>query len=332
MQLAQSIQLNRDLLNAYQLLGRLIPTEAQYYFDKYAELEKRIQLEERKVKNNFAHIQYETGTYIAQNKALTTQNIFLWMGVAFLLLASLFIYFLIKQRQKNKILFYEHQQSKAQEKIYRLQLQQRQEWENGRQQERERLAEELHDGILSKLFGLRLQWGYLAANEASPIQEQHEQNLKKLRRIEREIRSVAYDLKSEILQEPHVCYAQLLKNLVRDKEKAYGMAIELHLPPSLAEDLMTTELKINLYRILEESLKNAYQHAQCTRVAIKLSCTAHRLHLLLTDNGRGFPANLPHKGLGLQNIENRVKKLKGRFWITPTKRGAQLELEIPLKP
>lgn len=332
LQLAHGIQLNRDLLNAYQLLGRLLPKQARYYFEQYAELEQRIQLEERKVKNNFARIQYETGTYIAQNKALTTQNILLWAGVAFLLLVSIFIYFLIKQRQKNKILFYEHQQSKAQEKIYGLQLQKREEWENGRKQERERLAEELHDGILSKLFGLRLQWGYLAAEEASPKQGQHEQNLKQLGRIEREIRSVAYDLKSEILQEPQICFYHLLQQLIQEKEKAYGIAIHLHTSAGLDWEQVATDIKINLYRILEESLKNAYHHARCSRVQISFRVNAPLLHLTITDNGRGFPNPIPNKGLGLQNLENRVKKMKGRFWISPMKSGAQLELEIPLKP
>jgi len=276
---AKSIKLNRDVLSAYRLMSRLNPLEASAYFESYAELEHSIQLQEKKVRNNFAQIQYETGSYQEENKKLSSQNIMLWAGFLILLILIGFSYFLNKQHQKTKKLYYENQQNKANERIYQLTLEQKAEWDNGRKLERERIAEELHDGILSKLFGLRLNWGFLKIEGVPKDLKRHQEFISELIDIEKEIRAVSYDLKSNVLQEDRIDFIGLLEKLYHDKETAYSFQIVADTDPHIQWEKINTEIKINLYRILEESFKNAYQHSKCTQLKIVIHLENNGLKL-----------------------------------------------------
>ena len=86
---------------------------------------------------------------------------------------------------------------------------------------------------------------------------------------------------------------------------------------------------MNLYRILEEALKNAYQHAQCTGVRIQLSQQHEQLFLNFQDNGVGLQSN-EQQGLGLQNIKSRVQQLQGELAIHSSEAGLHLHLQIPI--
>ena len=326
--LAQATKLNREVLRAYQLLSAIEPARASAYFKDYAAVQAQLAKQERKVKNNFARIQYETETFIAQNKKLTDQNGYLWSGIAASTVIVGLGYAINRQRQKNKKLYYENETHKAQEKIHRLQLAKMKDWNSAKNQERQRIAADLHDGILSKLFGLRLQWGYLSIPNPK-VHNLHQQHLSTLQEIEKEIKAVSYDLQSEILQEHKWSFPQLLQQLITTKEDTYRLSIVLTIHPPIEWTNISSTVKMNLYRILEEALKNAYQHAQCTGVRIQLSQQHEQLFLNFQDNGVGLQSN-EQQGLGLQNIKSRVQQLQGKLAIHSSEAGLHLHLQIPI--
>jgi len=326
--LAQATKLNREVLRAYQLLSAIEPARASAYFKDYAAVQAQLAKQERKVKNNFARIQYETETFIAQNKKLTDQNGYLWSGIAASTVIVGLGYAINRQRQKNKKLYYENETHKAQEKIHRLQLAKMKDWNSAKNQERQRIAADLHDGILSKLFGLRLQWGYLSIPNPK-VHNLHQQHLSTLQEIEKEIKAVSYDLQSEILQEHKWSFPQLLQQLITTKEDTYRLSIVLTIHPPIEWTNISSTVKMNLYRILEEALKNAYQHAQCTGIRIQLSQQHEQLSLNFQDNGIGLQSN-EQQGLGLQNIKSRVQQLQGEVAIHSSEAGLHLHLQIPI--
>ncbi len=320
--LAKNIQLNRDILNAYQLLGKLQPSKTQEYFELYINLQQKIKFQERKVKNNFARIQYETGTYIAKNKQLTVQNILLWAGVLVMLLFLLFIYFLGKQRQKHKKLFYENQQNKANEKIYQLEIQQRTEWEKGRKIERQRIAEDLHDSVLSKLFGLRLGWSYLKLEANAPILKQHHDNIRLLQHIEEDLRKIARNLQQKEVEEEN--FENLLYKLIKQFKKLYALPIAFQ-SSKIPWHNLSPYVKVNIYLIIQEALQNALKHSQGSKVAISISLKNNQLRLSIADNGKGLQKTVSYKGMGFKNLESRTQKLLGTFSIYSSNKGTHLE-------
>jgi signal transduction histidine kinase len=73
--------------------------------------------------------------------------------------------------------------------------------------------------------------------------------------------------------------------------------------------------KVNIYRILQESVQNIIKHAKANHVWIHFYLDAEQLNLIIEDNGVGFDVNGDKKGIGLKNIASRVQKLKGSFKI-----------------
>ena len=90
-------------------------------------------------------------------------------------------------------------------------------------------------------------------------------------------------------------------------------------------------VKINCYRIIQEALQNINKYAKATRVTISFSFQNTKLELCIRDNGVGFDISKNNKGIGLQNITARIKKLKGTFVITSSLgQGALLTIHIPV--
>jgi signal transduction histidine kinase len=91
--------------------------------------------------------------------------------------------------------------------------------------------------------------------------------------------------------------------------------------------------KINLYRILQESFQNINKYANATQVTVQFQKTGSRLTLKVKDNGSGFQYNQKKKGIGLINMETRIKNSGGHLQIsTEPGKGTLLKFELPLKP
>ena len=104
------------------------------------------------------------------------------------------VYFLKVQRSKNEKLLLEAEQQKANEQVYLLTLKQQATLEEEKVQERNRISQELHDGILGRLFGTRMGLGFLDLQGDEKLQQQHQDFLNELQDIEKEIRDVSHKL------------------------------------------------------------------------------------------------------------------------------------------
>jgi signal transduction histidine kinase len=115
-----------------------------------------LQEEERKAKDKFARIAYETDEIIEQKDKLTEQNrtlLYFFIGTLFL---GILLFVIRTQRAKNRELLLKQQQQKINEEIYNLMISQQATIEENRVKEKKRIAQELHDGVLGRLFGARL--------------------------------------------------------------------------------------------------------------------------------------------------------------------------------
>ncbi len=108
--------------------------------------------------------------------------------------------------------------------------------------------------------------------------------------------------------------------------------IDVKLHVNVMEHSLPENLKINVYRIVQEQVNNIVKYAQAKQVRIEIAQTEERLCLDVIDNGRGFDMKQLHKGIGLKNMLFRAEAYHGHFQIeTEPGAGCRLRVDFPLK-
>ncbi|WP_044401657.1 tetratricopeptide repeat-containing sensor histidine kinase [Lacinutrix sp. Hel_I_90] len=329
--LATSINNNRDILSSLLLLSKIDKSNTNAHLNKYLALNNDLEINERQIKNKFARIRFETDKYIDETKRLTFKNTILLIS-AFAIIAILsLLYFLKLQRSKNKRLFLETQQQQANEEIYKLMLNQQTKLEEGRLKERNRISEELHDGVLGKIFGTRMGLGFLDIQGDAEAKKKQQNYIDELQDIEKEIRTISHDLKNELLLSKQD-YTQLLKTLIETQSHIGKFSYSLENNASTYLNEATDGIKINFYRIVQEALLNITKHANAQSVKISFNFQNGNISCIIHDDGIGFKSEKATKGIGLSNIASRVETLHGKYSIKSNRDiGTKLTILIPFK-
>ncbi|APD06878.1 oxygen sensor histidine kinase NreB [Flavobacteriaceae bacterium UJ101] len=196
----------------------------------------------------------------------------------------------------------------------------------GQDQERNRIAKEIHDGVGAQLAGLKL-------NLEKINQKYQDKNLKsissKLENSFSELRSISHNLSINYIQDHSL--AELLTKLKQYYQKQSSFSIELSLFPKEDFEFINQIQKHHLYRIIQELLNNTRKHASATEVSISITKQKDNINLFFEDNGKGFNVSLQPKGIGLQNIEERVESLNGELSIdSQLSRGSIIVINIPV--
>ena len=295
------------------------------YYKEYIALNDSLVNNEREIRNKFARIRYETKEIELENEQISKENLYLLVLSIGLLLS----YSVISQRAKNKELKFTKQQQKANEEIYNLMLSQQDKIEEGRAQEKKRISEDLHDGILGRLFGTRLSLDSLNNNNNDDAIINRSVYIDELKSIEQEIRKISHDLNSDFVAGSG--YFNIIKTLVSNQAQAYQLNCELNKNDDINWEFVSNKTKINLYRIIQESLQNIYKHANAKHVKIKFEFRNMFILLNITDDGVGFDVHKAKKGIGLKNIKSRVKELNGEVEIKSMRdQGTSILVSVPI--
>lgn len=320
---------NQRLLESLALLGRIDPPNATYYTQDYIKLNDSLIHEERILQNKFTRIRFETDQFIEENVLLARQRQ-LWIGIAVSVLAlAVLLLIMLDQRRKNQKLRFEQSQQKTNQEIFNLLLAQNKKVEEGKQLEKKRVSEELHDGILGQMLGIRLILTGLnnKTDEASVLKRN--ELLKKLQHLEEEIRTISHELSKASQEKIHnfILSVEELVQTVRDSSK---MQCEFNYDESIDWDRLTADIKINIYRIVQESLQNCIKHAQATKVDVIFESYGEQLKIMVKDNGTGFNTKKGKRGIGLKNIKSRLEKLNGTYTIeSQVAKGTTVTITIP---
>ena len=230
------------------------------------------------------------------------------------LLFTLFFLYIIKtQREKNKELQLERQQQEANEEIYKLMLSQQDKIDEARSLEKNRISKDIHDGILGKLFGVRLSLDGLNLSVNKEAIDKRSYYISELKNIEEDIRKVSHELNTDFIKQSG--FLDIVKTLVDAQMNAYKIEYTFYGDDSIDWDALNNKVKIHLYRILQETMQNAYKHAEATKVDISFKMEANALVFCISDNGKGFDTHKAKKGIGLKNIEDRIQEINGELKI-----------------
>ncbi|KAB1156072.1 tetratricopeptide repeat-containing sensor histidine kinase [Flavobacterium luteum] len=327
---SRKIKLPSDILASLKQLSIVEHKNSSKYSKEYIKINDSIQQEERKTKERFARIAYETDEIIGQNDKLEEKNrtlLYFFIGT---FAVGLLLFVIRTQRAKNRELLLKQQQQKVNEEIYNLMISQQATIEENRVKEKKRIAQELHDGVLGRMFGARLTLDSLNSFTDEESIKSRFNYLNELKNIEQDIREISHDLSREksVLVNNFVA---IVNNLIEEQKTSYQPNIKFSLDDSIKWELIDNTTKINLYRIVQESLQNVNKYAQAKNIKVTFKKDIDNIVLKIVDDGIGFDTIGRKKGIGLQNMEARAKECEGIFEVLSKKgKGATISISVPM--
>ncbi|CDF80868.1 sensory box histidine kinase [Formosa agariphila KMM 3901] len=321
---------NDDFLESLLLLSRIeVDSIAVKHYKDYIHLNDSLQKSERNVRNKFARIRYETKEIELKNKKITQERLSFMLLSVGLLLTSFLIIVIISQRNKNKSLQFKQRQQQANEEIYNLMLSQQDKVDEARTLEKRRISEELHDGILGRLFGTRLSLDSLNASKTNDAIETRSNYIDELKSIEAEIRKVSHDLNTDFVSNSG--YIDIVKTLLEKQSIAYDIKCDLKYEDNINWEDISNKTKIHFYRIIQEALQNTYKHAKADYITIDFYKKDDDICLDICDNGVGFDLSKSKKGIGLKNMSSRVNEIEGFLTVKSNiNEGTKISIRTPL--
>ena len=202
-------------------------------------------------------------------------------------------------------------------------------------EERRRIARELHDGTAQNLFGISINLAKL--NQLSQDKPEARRLIDECKSLGneslQEIRTLSYLLHPPLLDETGLVSA--LQWYVQGFTKRSGIYVELVVQPI---DRLAPDVELALFRIVQESLTNVRRHSGSETATIRLECKAGHIFLKIQDSGRGLAASeepehagdLIEMGVGIPGMQQRLRQLGGRLEIDSSNEGTTITAVVPI--
>jgi signal transduction histidine kinase len=201
-------------------------------------------------------------------------------------------------------------------------------------EERRRIARELHDATGQKLAALAINLSSIhqSAEALDPAARAVlTESLVLLDRIVQEVRTLSYLLHPPLLDERGLTSA--LRWYVEGFTQRSGIHVDVDVSPDLQR--LPREVETAVFRIVQEGLTNAHRHSESATAAIQLCADQANVSLVVRDAGKGFPSRQADGaamvGVGLVGMRERVKQLGGRMDIESGAGGTAIRVTLPLK-
>ncbi len=195
------------------------------------------------------------------------------------------------------------------------------------EEERKRVARDLHDEVNQALTAILLRLQALMQDAPSPEVERELSQLKRLvNQAMEELLQLARQLRPTALDDHGLLSA--LEGQVRRFGEQHG--IEAVLRTEAEPDAIGDDQQLVVYRVAQEALANVARHADATRVEVDLSGREGGIDLCVRDNGRGFDSTLPPSGLGLNGMAERARLVGGELSVySSAGSGTTVTLHVP---
>ena len=329
--LSREVKNYRTVLAALKQTGVVDPEKSSDYSEEYIKINDSLQNAERKIKDKFARIEYETDEIIQQKDKLAEQNRNMIFFFGLVIMIGILLFVIRNQRARTRELLLKQVQQKANEDIYNLMLFQQNKIEEGRVNEKIRIAQELHDGILGRLFGARLNLDSLNKRQDDAAIDSRNLYLIELKNIEQDIREISHDLNRE-KSAVNNNFVGIVNNLIEQQENLSEAKVTFLIDMQIEWEKFDNTLKINLYRILQESLQNINKYAKAKNIKIEIQKSEKYLRMVIADDGIGFSVKKKSKGIGLQNMMSRAETSKGTLDIkSKPGKGTTITINVPIE-
>ncbi|RLD45007.1 MAG: hypothetical protein DRI89_02385 [Bacteroidetes bacterium] len=280
--------------------------------------------EKKKDEAEILQLSNENALQVIHNRDLKIQLVTV-VGFVILLIGILF--FIRLKNRKNKII--------AEQRIQQLEEEQKllaaQSVIVGQENERKRVAQELHDGIGVLLSTASIHFSNV---EESSADEKTAQLLKKanklLKQASGEVRKISHDMMPGVLAKFGL--QEALEDIFENVEDTGSIAIDCNI--ALGDERLSENTEIILYRIVQEILNNSLKHAHAKQISFDMRKEESTLQINYKDDGDGFEQNEIQSGksLGLSGIKSRIDFLKGKMKLVSSPgNGVHYEIRIPVE-
>jgi signal transduction histidine kinase len=328
---ASTLESNKEILRALKLLAIADKKNSSVYKGKYIVISDELAKKQLTNRNKYARIEYETTRIENENKILSEKNLRLITGGTILsFLTIIFFFYRHNLAQKREYMLVKLKKE-AEEQMFNLVNKQHLKVTQARENEQNRIAKELHDNIMNKIYAIRLQLGILNQKTDEESFQKRMQNINELQNLELEIRQISHNLKVDELHKK-VGFHELLVELIQTENRIGKTKFELKTDTEINWNGIPTLLKVNLYRILQETLTNVVKYAQAQNCIITITKEVNGIQITIHDNGIGFNVNETKKGIGMKNIFERVKELNGKIELKSDKKsGTQYKISLKIQ-
>lgn len=328
-ELAKTSEKLYDYKEAYIWLARYRDVS-----DSIHNSQTEVKVSELETKYRSAENQQKIAALEAQNKqaALAAKNdrLYRWvLGLGCFFLFAVLGFVIVTARNNRKLSKQKeiNFQQQLVEMEHKQQLKVTKAMLEGEEHERERVARDLHDGLGGMLAGVKI--GLSGWSNTRPGVSQDSE----LHRIINQLDSSMSELR------------RIARNMVPDTLLKFGLEValkdlcEFHMREGLhiafepfnLEQRMALNVQLSIYRIVQELISNAIKHAQARNIILQCSQNANTFFITLEDDGIGFDTALltEKKGMGLDNLKNRISFLQGHLEIISTPNvGTTVNIEL----
>ena len=194
------------------------------------------------------------------------------------------------------------------------------------EKERREISSELHDNVNQILTTCKL---FLEIARNNPADARFiDVCYVNIQNVIQEIRNISHNLTPYTLKD--LGLVATIRDIVEKINQSGKLLITLVSFQNLEEEKISPDIKLAIFRIIQEKISNVLKHSHATELKISVNLYDSRVYLQLSDNGQGFDEMLVKRGLGLNNIQNRVEYYKGSLHLkTAPGQGCELSIELP---
>jgi signal transduction histidine kinase/Flp pilus assembly protein TadD len=258
----------------------------------------------------------------------TIKNIVIISSIS-VLIPVIVLLIVYRQKMKSKELLAEKteevNQQKTLELIREFEIKTIRAQIEGQENEKQRIAKELHDGIAGGLAAIKM--NLQSMNDGAMEKQKMKRLMKEVDEIYKEVRTISHNLTPPGMLKHS--FSDFIKKYLSDTAEISPFELEYIFHNEQILNKLDDNLKVEIYRILQELITNIIKHANTEFVEIQFMADYHNINLIVEDKGKGFDTVEKSNGLGLQNIKSRIKALNGNINIDSVKgRGTIINVDI----
>ncbi|UII30237.1 tetratricopeptide repeat protein [Fulvivirga ulvae] len=182
----------------------------------------------------------------------------------------------------------------------------------GQENERKRIAQELHDGIGGTLASIKMNLLGLKTGDGS-LKERLNDITLRLDNACEEVRMISHNLIPPVLH--NSALTEVIKSFVNEVVGTRKIVVNYEFYPKKQIEAIDKNIQVDIYRIIQELVTNAIKHANACEINIYLTMHDDYVNLMVEDDGTGFRNDGKQDGIGLKNIQSRVAALDGKITI-----------------
>ncbi|MCC6685029.1 MAG: sensor histidine kinase, partial [Bacteroidia bacterium] len=342
-ELAKQIQEPERLMHNYELLAKIWADKGDYmkayrYHVQFTTLndsmlnaEKIASISEMQTKYDTEKKEQQIALLDEQGKTRMAQRNFFIAGSIVLLLGLFVLGFYYWQRQKLAKKNEQIARQKIEGLLNETEIKTYNAMIEGQEEERKRIATDLHDRLGSMLATVKLLFSSLDTKIDTIRKENNEQFSTAKNLLDEacsEVRRISHNLSSGIVMSfglvpalEELCHSVDQSKLIKCKLMAYGM-----------DERLDQSIELGVYRMIQEIFSNILKHAKASKVTVQLNHVEGSLNVTIEDDGPGFNVEEKRKsgGMGLQNLEKRAAQLNGVYTVdSHPGKGTISIIEIP---